>query len=474
MSRKRKTVDNVMADAGLEFMKELFSDVKPSGYKKFNSQGENDPTHYDGQTVQLPQDMSYLQGADQLIAYHQFSEALTTVTQPFQGYFINDFLLTVTDILTKTVGKLIESTRDYEGDNCQNQYVQIPLRYENGKLVEEQAFLGSIKVQAWGDAIMTIQVGFIGISVKNKYKKHAEMFLKFIGERLRERKVMEGQALEIQVQKNGIMAIPIQLKEAKNIVLANRVESTLTNLIFPYIHKRNSRSQKAMFYGPFGTGKTETAIRAGVESVNAGRTFFYLKNSAQLKPLIEYLPNYQFSTVFAEDLDQVASGDRDSGMNDLLNTIDGQQLKNCDVFLIFTSNNVDSINPAFRRSGRIDFLLKFDYCDKESIIKIFELNLSKLKGFDKVDTDVLAERMPSPISGSEVTAFCNRLITVTKFLDTDLTTELIDVNIGQLVEHNAFIHSEQVKPEGVDFHLGKALHGALAQTLPGLVNEYGN
>lgn len=463
-----------MADAGLEFMKELFDNAKPSGYKKFNSQGENDPTHYDGQTVQLPQDMSYLQGADQLIAYHQFAEALTTVTQPFQGYFINDFLLTVTDILSKTVGKLIESQRDYEGDPCQNQYVQIPLRYENGKLVEEQAFLGSIKIQAWGDAIMTINMGFIGISVKNKYKKHAEMFLKFIGDRLRERKVMEGQALEIQIQKNGIMAIPIQLKEAKNIVLDNRVESTLTNLIFPYIHKRNSRSQKAMFYGPFGTGKTETAIRAGVESVQAGRTFFYLKNSEQLKPLIDYLPNYQFSTVFSEDLDQVASGDRDSGMNDLLNTIDGQKLKNCDVILIFTSNNVNSINPAFRRSGRIDFLLKFDYCDKKSIIKIFELNLSTVKGFDKVDIDTLAERMPSPISGSEVTSFCNRLITVTKFLDIPLTTELIDVNINQLIEHNAFIHSEQVKPDGVDVYLGKALYGALAQTLPGLVSEFGD
>ena len=471
---KRKNVDVVMANAGLEYMQELFDNTKPSGYKKFNSQGESDPTHYDGQTVLLPQDMNYLQGAQQLIDYHKFSESLTTVAQPFQGYFINDFLLTVTDILTKTVGKLIESQRDYEGDPCQNQYVQIPLRYENGKLVEEQAFLGSIKVQAWGDAIMTINIGFIGISVKNKYKKHAEMFLKFIGDRLRERKVMEGQALEIQIQKQGIMAIPIQLKEAKNIVLANRVESTLTNLIFPYIHKRNSRSQKAMFYGPFGTGKTETAIRAGVESVQAGRTFFYLKNSEQLKPLIDYLPNYQFSTVFSEDFDQVASGDRDSGMNDLLNTIDGQKLKNCDVILIFTSNNVDSINPAFRRSGRIDFLLKFDYCDKKSIIKIFELNLSTVKGFDQVDTDVLADRMPTPISGSEVTSFCNRLITVTKFLDTELTTELIDVNIGQLIEHNAFIHSEQVKPEGVDVYLGKALHGALAQTLPGLISEFGS
>lgn len=473
MSR-RKNVDVVMANAGLEYMKELFDNTKPSNYKKFNSQGENDPTHYDGQTVQLPADMTYLQGAQQLIDYHQFSESFTVVAQPFEGYFINDFLLTVTDILTQTVGKLIESPRDYEGDACQNQYIQIPLKYEGDKLVEKQAYLGSIKIQAWGDAIMTINMGFIGIFVKNKYKKHAETFLKYIGDSLRERKIMEGQALKIQVQKNGIMAIPIKLKEAKNIVLASRVESTMVNLIFPYIHKRNSKSQKAMFYGPYGTGKTETAIRAGVESIKAGRTFFYLENSSQLKPLIQYLPNYNFSTVFAEDLDQVASGERDSGMNDLLNTIDGQQMKNLDVFLIFTSNHVDSINPAFRRSGRIDFLLKFDYCDTPSIKKIFELNLENLDGFEDVDLDTWADRMPRPISGSEVTSFCNRLITVTKFLGTPLTTELVDVNIGQLVEHNAFIHSEQAKPEGVDVYLGKALHGALKLTMPGLVSEYGD
>jgi hypothetical protein len=468
-----KKVKEVQVAAGLEFIKDLFNAVKPSGYKSRVDQNSKEPLYHDHPHILLPRGMDYLQASETLIAQYEHEESITTVAQSYSNFFLNDFLLTVNRVLTKTIGKFIESPRDYTGDRTQSTYMQIPIGFDDqGNKIEESAFIGSMVIKVWDDAILTLTPSAIGIRCKNRYKKTAEAFLSNIGKEVATNKVMQGKAVTIEQLRSGLLMHPINLKVAKNIVLSRDTNVTITNLILPYVKLHNKKSQKMLFYGPYGTGKTETAIRLGKESIDAGRTFFYLHNSNQLETLLPYLENYGYSTVFAEDIDDVLGGERNSDMNDILNTIDGQSLKNTDVIFVFTTNNIDRIHQSFRRSGRIDFIVEFPYCTKEMSKTIMDLNLDHIAGFENIDTEKLANRLPENIAGSEVTQLCKRLILAAEELNIELTEDFIEANISQITQHNAFIHKDQEKPAGLEYYAGKVMHTVLQKAAPGIIAEY--
>jgi transitional endoplasmic reticulum ATPase len=112
--------------------------------------------------------------------------------------------------------------------------------------------------------------------------------------------------------------------------------------------------------GRYGTGKTllgSVVAKVGTEN---GWTFIYLSKVTGLAEALLFAKQYAPSIVFAEDVDQYVGTTRDGDVNDVLNTIDGIELKGVELMTILTTNHVENINPAMLREGRMDAIIHFD------------------------------------------------------------------------------------------------------------------
>jgi ATPase family protein associated with various cellular activities (AAA) len=110
--------------------------------------------------------------------------------------------------------------------------------------------------------------------------------------------------------------------------------------------------------GPYGVGKTLAAYVTAKKCVENGWTFMYLSHTADLAKAIQLARNYQPCAIFAEDIDRAIEGeDRDYAMDKILNTIDGIDGKNTEIIVVLTTNDVESINRAMLRPGRLDAVI---------------------------------------------------------------------------------------------------------------------
>lgn len=115
--------------------------------------------------------------------------------------------------------------------------------------------------------------------------------------------------------------------------------------------------------GPFGTGKTMTANVAAGLAAKHGWTFVYVEHARELASVLRFVKAYLPAVVFCEDVDRIVSGERTSEMDSLLNVIDGVDGKQDETMIVLTTNDVDSINPAFLRPGRMDDVIDMQLPD---------------------------------------------------------------------------------------------------------------
>ena len=111
--------------------------------------------------------------------------------------------------------------------------------------------------------------------------------------------------------------------------------------------------------GTFGTGKTLTAKVASKFAVQAGVTYVYIPRADELAQAVDFAKQYQSPAcvIFCEDIDRALSGDRSVKMDDILNIIDGIDTKSQNIITILTTNDIDAINPAMLRPGRLDAVI---------------------------------------------------------------------------------------------------------------------
>lgn len=418
--------------------------------------------------IVLPSAMNKLQGALNLIQQYAEEETPRTYNRQYPNLFINDFMAVMGDLIPKYFGMLHVSPVNTSLNPTKPNYIQFPIGFkEDGSIRTQKGYIGSITAPVWENAILDIAPNAIAIRAKLKFEASVNNFLEDVEAAIKENSIVIGNAVEINLTPSGaLMAAPIRAKINHGIVLDDKTERVINNLIIPTLREKSKTS--LLFTGDFGTGKTETAIRVGLEGRRKfGRTFFYLENSSKFAHLIPYIKNYQPCTVFVEDVDQISSGDRDSSMNNLLNSLDGNELKNVDCTFIFTTNEPDKIHPAMRRPGRIDQVVHFGYCNVEMIAKIFENHAAGMKGAEDVDFAVAAKDCPEGLQGAIVAEIARRAVKYSNNLyEGVISTDRFQDAIASMENHIKFMRDTQKVDHSLENLMGHVMYKSLKKAFP--------
>ncbi len=165
-----------------------------------------------------------------------------------------------------------------------------------------------------------------------------------------------------------IYAKPVQDAVETNLFTPiNRIKDCIANNI--------PVKRGVLLGGVFGTGKTMAATVASRLAVDNGLTYLYVPRADELSMAIEFAKQYQSPAcvIFCEDIDRVTSGERSVEMDDILNILDGIDTKGANIITVLTTNDLDAINPAMLRPGRLDAVIDVTPPDAAAAIKLVRL-----------------------------------------------------------------------------------------------------
>jgi len=147
-----------------------------------------------------------------------------------------------------------------------------------------------------------------------------------------------------------------------------------------------------LLYGPYGTGKTLSALVTAKTAFENGWTFVMLDKADALAQALEFARQFQPCVVFAEDIDRVVDTRRTDDANDIINTIDGMLDKNAEVITVLTTNHIGKIPPVMLRNGRLDALIPINLPNAKASERLVRHYAGPLLGA-AVDLDGLGQKM---------------------------------------------------------------------------------
>lgn len=148
--------------------------------------------------------------------------------------------------------------------------------------------------------------------------------------------------------------------------------------------------------GTYGTGKTLAATVASKIAVDHGITYLYIPRADELSHAIGFAKQNQSPAcvVFCEDIDRALSGERSVEMDDILNVIDGIDTKSTNVIVVLTTNDLNAINPAMLRPGRLDAVIEVLPPDAQAVEKLL-----RLYGGDAIDKETDLSKAGQELAG---------------------------------------------------------------------------
>lgn len=226
--------------------------------------------------------------------------------------------------------------------------------------------------------------------IKGEVRKKEQHVIKRLAECTREilteESIYQGKTVRLRVDSDGDIDfekapqfIDTDSAKPEELIMNRNIEDQIeTSILTPIKHTKSCiensipLNRGVLLEGPYGTGKTMTAMLTGKACQENGWTFILLDDVKGLKEALLFAQRYQPAVVFAEDIDRVA-GERDEKGNDLLNTIDGALTKSAKVITCLTTNYVEKIHHAMLRPGRLDAVISVTQPDAEAVGRLIQL-----------------------------------------------------------------------------------------------------
>lgn len=226
--------------------------------------------------------------------------------------------------------------------------------------------------------------------VKHKHEHIIKDLLKEVHAELKLSSIYRGKAIKVRFldEQGRILPIPepkfidVMGIDEHSVAYAKPVQDAIeTNLFTPIRRVRELEAnglpikRSVMLGGVYGTGKTLAAAVAAKLAVQQGMTYIYVARADELTHALAFSRPYQDPAVmlFCEDLDRAMSGERTVKIDDILNTIDGVDTKNDRRMLVFTTNDIEAIEPAMIRPGRLDAVIEVTPPDAAAAWKLVQI-----------------------------------------------------------------------------------------------------
>lgn len=137
-------------------------------------------------------------------------------------------------------------------------------------------------------------------------------------------------------------------------------------------------NRKVLLAGSYGTGKTLTAGVLSNLATKVGWTVLWLKLGsgvhdpfACMRKAMDLAQHYGPCILFQEDFDEHLGRERDSRVNEVVNTMDNLLNKDGEFLFVTTTNNPESLDPVTLR--RFDLLVSFELPDAEAAVRLVRL-----------------------------------------------------------------------------------------------------
>lgn len=205
---------------------------------------------------------------------------------------------------------------------------------------------------------------------------------------LRTGSLYKGKAFRLRLTEDDGSPLPlpeprffeINTRLADELVFNRDIEAAIhTNVFTPIEHTETVRrlgipmKRGILLTGTYGTGKSMTSTVVAHKATDHGWTFILVERQNDLVDVLRLAREYAPAVVFCEDIDRVTHGRRSMSMDELLNVVDGVEAKSAELMVIFTTNDVESINQAMLRPGRLDAVIEVRPPDAEAVQRLMVL-----------------------------------------------------------------------------------------------------
>jgi transitional endoplasmic reticulum ATPase len=342
-----------------------------------------------GEKLILPENMTLKQGIDLLERRAEYEKEVTAFSESYDVLPFDGAHALAEVLIAKFGWAPATSTPSFFGDQppqlisietAPGVFVQVP--WGRFSLPNVRGYIETGVSRKEGRYVFSINAQILRMNEDTVRSLFAE-----VREYLKTGSIYKGKAIQMRFRDDS--GEPLSMPQPKFIdtskidpkalIYAQEVmDSVETNLFVPVSRAQDCLDngipvkRGVLLAGTYGTGKTMAAFVASRLATDAGITYVYAKRADELADAIEFGKQYQSPAcvVFCEDIDRSVNGERSVEMDDILNILDGIDTKHANIITVLTTNDLESINPAMLRPGRLDAVINVTPPDALAVEKL--------------------------------------------------------------------------------------------------------
>jgi len=269
---------------------------------------------------------------------------------------------------------------------------------------------------------------------------------------VREESIYRGKAVRLTLQDLSTEDLDITLAptfidtsgtDPTQLIFSDYVQEAVQTALFTPVEKTQllrdlgiSRKRGTLLAGRYGVGKSLAATVLAKKCEDNGWTYIYLTRQTDVAKALVIAKQYQPCVLFVEDIDKAVSGARDEKLDNILNTLDGVDSKNQEIMVVFTTNDMASIDKAMLRAKRLDYVIEITPPDGPAVERLIRRysGASLQEGADLAEVGLmLAGQIPATIEEVCSRAQLNAAGRVDKASDLKITAKDLEYSTASML-----------------------------------------